>query len=489
MAKLVTRVLLAAAEVAPFAKAGGLADVAGDLPKALAQLGVDVRVVIPKYSAIDGARHGLTDTGHRFRVDFDGIPHTVRVWTTTLPGSAVPVYLLDHPHYEGTGDIYYQDVTNPAEQQLLQVERFLFFSRCIRPLLAALAWEPQVVHCNDWHTGAIPALLRTTPIASVYTIHNLALQGSIMLPRAAALLQFPVHALRGLLHKDGDGGHVNLAALGIHLADAVNTVSPSYAEEIATPAFGAGLEGILASVPGGVAGILNGIDTERFDPAHDAALAAPYDADNLSGKAKNRQRLCAEFGITVEGPVFGMVTRLTDQKGVDVVCEIAPRLVELGCGLVMVGTGDAHLEDLLRSLAARYPAAIRAHIGFDAARAQRVYAGADFFLMPSRFEPCGLGQLIALRYGTVPVVHATGGLKDTVTEGANGNGFVCTVLTSDALLAACRRALETYRDHDRMRTLITRGMRQDVSWTASAPHYQRIYTLASQHHAATQRTS
>lgn len=474
-------VLFAAAEVTPFAKAGGLADVVGALPKELAKLGIDVRVVLPKYRQIDEEKFSIVNTGIEYAVLFDGIRHIVRVFTTTLPNSGVPVYLLDHPHYEGVGDIYYQDITNSAEQQAMQVERFLFFSAAITALFPAISWWPNILHAHDWHTAFLPVLCqmaggldgRYRSLRSVYTIHNLALQGWIPAGRLASLLGLHPDTHAALKRQKNSG--YNLARVGMWTADAITTVSPTYAKEIMSPEFGAGLEDVLREREGAVVGILNGIDADRFNPATDRSIIKRYDAATLPYKAANVAALKLRARLEVGGPVFGLVTRLTQQKGVELVVSAFPRLAALGCGLVVLGSGEREIEHMLRKLAKRYPKAVSVTLGFDPEYAQRIYAGSDLFLMPSRFEPCGLGQMIAMRYGTIPVVRATGGLRDTVTEGQDGTGFLFGPYTADALYDACVRAVDMFHRTAEWRGTQSRAMRQDLSWAAPARRYVDLY--------------
>ncbi|MBI3957079.1 MAG: glycogen synthase [Candidatus Kerfeldbacteria bacterium] len=480
------RVLFAAAEAAPLAKAGGLADVVGSLPQALRERGVDVRIVLPYYRQIDAKKFGLRRRAIRFAVPFDGITHIVRLFETRLPHSRVPVYLLDHPHYEGAGDIYYQDVRNSAEQRVLQVERFLFFSRALPELLRALHWTPHVVHAHDWHAAAVPFLLRRVGtaalrrVATVYTIHNLPLQGSISQRRWLELFG---RTEGGSLPNDAlENGTVSLTALGLASADALTTVSPTYAREILRPSLGSGFHRLLRKRRNVLWGVLNGIDTARFDPAHDSAII-PYTAARLGGKEENARRLLARARLAPGRPVFGMVSRLTEQKGIELVCRILPQLVQWGCSAVILGSGEPELEERLRALAKRFSAHVSVTIGFDAEYAQQIYAGTDCFLMPSVFEPCGLGQMIAMRYGTIPIVRRTGGLADTVHEGRAGTGFVFSRFAIRDFRAACNRARMAFRDQDEWQKLQRRAMRQDFSWAASADQYLAVYQHAQKRHA------
>lgn len=492
MASPVKRVLFVAAEAAPFVKVGGLADVVGSLPKFLARTGLDVRVVLPLYGVVDRARFHLASLPQRVTVPFGGARHTVRVFQTTLPGSSVPAYFLDAPAFFGDRGVYGDHAADAAELQRFQGERFLFFGAAVAAFMPSLNWSPHVVHCHDWHTAVVPLLLRQSArtkarhqsIASVYTIHNLALQGFVRKEQFWRLLSIPEDDVHGAgvaaAHWES---LVNIAKLGIAFADTITTVSPTYAKEILTPTFGAGLDPLLRHRRKRLFGILNGIDTEIFDPAHDAALAVSYDERRLEQKEQNRLWLKRRFGLRSPGPVFGMVSRLTEQKGIDLVAAVADRLVAAGASLAILGTGEQTLERRLLMLSHAHPSAIAAHIGFDAMLAQQIYGGSDFFLMPSRFEPCGLGQMIALRYGTIPVVRATGGLRDTVAEGAGGNGFVFSAATADAFWGACERGLAAYQG-PRWNALRCRAMEQDFSWSRSAKEYSRLYALTVRHHAS-----
>jgi starch synthase len=471
------RILFLAAEVAPFAKAGGLADVAGSLPQALRALGYDVRVVMPYYRAIHTRRFAIRSTGIHFTVHFDGIPHVVRVFATTLPGSSVPVYLLDHPHYEGIGDIYYQEVRNTNEQRVFQRERFLFFSRAIPDLCVALGWYPAILHCHDWHTAAAPLFAslfgekRLRAAASVYTIHNLPLQGSVPLSRFAEYLGVNARTLR-IPQAALQNGTVNLAGLGIATADAITTVSPTYAKEIIRPENGAGLHQILRRRRQRLVGILNGLDVNLYNPARDPAVL-PYRCASIEKKNQNTIRLARRLRIAGSRPIVGMVTRLTSQKGISLVCDLVPELVQWGCSLVVLGTGEPPLERRLSALAKRYPKNVSASITFDTVLAQHIYAGSDAFCMPSLFEPCGLGQMIAMRYGTLPIVRSTGGLRDSVKDGVTG--FVFRDPTTQSLRGACERMRKTFSNARMWRRMQRKAMAENFSWDAPARHYAALY--------------
>lgn len=487
------RILFVAAEVAPLVKAGGLADVAGALPKALARLGGDARVVMPAYEEIDFAHLGTGDPVATYVVAFGGTDHTVQVYQTRLPESMVPVYLLRESHFMSKGSLYYHEIGDANERLHQETERYLFFCKAVLALPRALGWIPDVVHCHDWHTGTLPYLLHHAQhtdntlraTASIYTIHNLGLQGWCEFATFTRLLDVPATSSMLERLKRRDGG-VNLAALGILAANIVNTVSPSYAKEILTPEFGVGLDDLLRERRHDLFGVLNGIDQDLFDPSSDPTLHQRYGTATLAQKNVNTVWLKHHAGLSTDGPVFGLVSRLTEQKGILLICEIVPRLVELGVGLVILGSGEKTREHALLLLAERFPHAVSVRLGFDATYAQQIYAGSDAFLMPSKFEPCGLGQMISMHYGTIPIVHATGGLRDTVTEGDAGTGFLFTEFTAESLLAACERALAARKDGEQWRALQQRGMERNFSWDASAREYDRLYRLAIASHAQQQ---
>jgi len=484
------RILLMASEVAPFAKTGGLADVAGALPRALAALGHDVRVMMPKYR---GAEAHATDT--RVVVPTIRVPLGDRSAEGALieahGPSGVPVYLLEHEHYYnrdslyGTADGDYWD----------NCERFVFFCRAalegITQLEAArpgVRWQPQLIHANDWQTGLVPVYLRTLyrdhpllgGLASVFTIHNLAYQGVFWhydMPMTG--LGWDLFTPAGIEFY----GKLNFLKGALIFADLLTTVSRTYAREIRTSAFGNGLEGVLEERSGDLHGVVNGIDYEVWNPQKDPAIAHPYSAEDPEPKAICRETLRRECGLEdAAGPVIGVVARLAEQKGMDLVLEALPGILGEGCQLVVLGSGDARLEEAFRGAAAAHPGQVAVRIGYDDDLARRIYAGTDAFLMPSRYEPCGLGQLIALRYGGAPVVRRTGGLADTVAEfdpaRRTGTGFLFDPFTPDALLAAVRRAASTYRQPTVWKALVKNAMAEDFSWDASAREYVTLYRKA-----------
>jgi starch synthase len=470
------RILFAAAEVAPYAKVGGLADVAGSLPQALAELGHDVRVALPLYGTIEREKWGIGDRARPLAVPFGARTLAAKVHEARRDGASV--VFIENPQFFGRTKVYGEDD---------DAKRFTFFCRAVCEEALQNDWKPDVVHAHDWHAGLIPQLVKqgfdkTLPAtASVFTIHNLAYQG---VTKERVLYFAGLGEDHMVLEKKRWGKQINPMARGIGFADVVSTVSERYAKEILTPEFGEGLESLLQEREGDLFGIVNGIDVSVFDPSRDQHIPARYSQEDPSGKAQNKRALQEEFALALEPrtPLLGVVGRLVEQKGVDLLTEVARDLLDGGAQLIVLGTGDPKYEERWRALAAEYKGALGVRIGFDAGLAQRIYAGSDMFLMPSRFEPCGLGQLISLRYGTVPVVRAVGGLADTVrdfdADPRHGNGFSFAAYTRAGFSGALARALRLYRHADRWRELTVRGMREDHSWQASARKYVELYETA-----------
>ncbi len=472
-------VLFAAAEVAPLIKTGGLADVAGALPSALRRAGHDVRVVMPYFREL--RERGVPVQGP-IAASFLTVgerQEELRIWT--LADSETPVYLLDIPAAFERQAIYGEGDDD---------RRFILFARGVLALMQHLRevdrWQTEVVHSHDWHAALIANYLKTYyaytfgGVATVFTIHNLAYQGQ----RSTKTLAL-AGLTEGSLPEDSMGpgiaGTFNFMARGILFNDVVTTVSPTYAREIMTAEYGERLDGLLRAKRDRVAGILNGIDREAFNPATDVHLAAPFDANDASGKAVCKSALQAEFGLPLapDRPLLGIVSRLVEQKGLDLLDQAMPWLLRhTDAQVVVLGSGNAHLQFVMQQHARAHPQRIAARIGFDAALAQRIYAGSDAFLMPSRFEPCGLGQMIALRYGSVPIVRATGGLNDTVREGFDGNGFRFHPYDVRHFADAIGRALKVYRDPESWALLRARGMREDNSWDHAATQYSGVYEWA-----------
>lgn len=470
------KILFATPECAPWIKTGGLGDVSGALPRALAARGHDVKVLMPLYASL---RKPTARATRSIRLEANGPWPASRLVCWRPKSVPFDLLLLDCPElFQHTGGPYDEGSGDPAR-------RFGWFSQ-VAALLACETtpwpqWRPDILHCNDWPTGLAPAYLRMLPgerARSVFTIHNLAFQGLFPLHRAADL---------GIPHEwlTPEGieywGRLSFLKAGIHEADAITTVSPTYAREIQQEPLGCGFDGILRSRAHRLHGILNGIDTTVWNPATDGYLPMHYDADKLQGKSLNKQALQERCGLRADPrvPLFGMVSRLTHQKGVDLVLDNLPWLVEQGAQAVVLGTGDAEWEQRLQTAAARHAGRVAVQLGFDEALAHLIEAGSDAYLMPSRFEPCGLNQMYSLAYGTVPVARATGGLADTIVDLTAapdaGTGFLFDEPTATALQAALQRALDTWATPELWRAMQRRGMQQRLDWSESAARYDTLY--------------
>src|SRR5215212_7183014 len=463
-------ILYAAAEVAPLIKTGGLADVAGALPSALRKIGHDVRIVMPCYRRIHAGEILLQGPIATAFLPAGDRMEIMRVYTTTLGDT--PIYLLDIPAAFGRDTIFGDGDDD---------RRFILFARGVAALMLHLSeregWHTDVVHANDWHTGLLPNYLKTvyanafSTVAVVFTVHNLAHQGFFN----------PFTAYLAGLDNHGDS-YVNFMARGIRYADIVSTVSPTYAQEILTPEGGRQLDELLCTRQDLVAGIINGIDYDLYDPARDPQIAANYSAADSSGKAICKAALQRECGFAVDPtrPLLAMVTRLVEQKGIDLLEAVIPWLItQTNADIVVLGIGEPSMERALAEHMRCNPTRINAQLRFDAALAQRIYAGSDAFVMPSRYEPCGLSHQIALRYGAIPIVRATGGLNDTVREGYEGNGFRFHPYTPQHLADAITRGLTCFRDTTGWPILRERCMREDHSWAASAQEYAALYEWAA----------
>jgi starch synthase len=476
------KILFLAAECAPFYKVGGLADVIGALPRALRELGHEVRVALPRYRSINGKRYKLTRTGVPFTAYAGSEERRTEMLYTDVTG--VPTYCVWDERFFNRDTLYGQ----PDE-----VMAFVFFVRAMIEYLHLDDWLPDVIHANDWHAALAPTWQdvlgrrdkRLTRVASVFTIHNLAYQGVT----GDAIWTFAGLPARHEHLAVEQPGTINWMARGIAHADAVNAVSARYAREIMKPKHGAGLDPLLRERKDRVSGILNGIDTDAWNPASDAALAARFDADSIERRARNKRALQRAARLPqVDAPVLGMVTRLVEQKGLELVLAAADDLLRRGVQLVVLGSGDAVYESALDALAARCPKQIAAALRFDDDLARLIYGGSDLFLMPSRYEPSGLGQLIAMRYGSVPLVRATGGLADSVKDvtrsPATGTGFTFAPYSARGLLDALDRALKTFRSARAWRAVQQRAMLADFSWAHSARQYDSLYRKAVRWHTA-----
>ena len=461
------KVLLAAAEAIPYYKTGGLGDVARSLPDALHALGHEVRIIVPAYAHLH-ARIATLPLERTLHVPWPGGGRDVRIHLHE-PADAAPAALVHAPEFFeqfGPYEMPFYDPLGPGR-------RFAFFSRAV--VAYAAAWGADVMHANDWQTGFVPVyeLIDEVNIPSVFGIHNLAYQGNF----ERSLL--PSIGVPPELYRTENGvefhDHVSFMKAGISLADRVVTVSSTYAREIQTPAFGAGLDGLLRFRRRALTGILNGINTRVWNPLQDDALVRRYGVSSIQYKDESRSALLDELRLDDGGPVFAMVTRLAHQKGVDIVIDALDELLELDARLVVLGDGDSMTESALAAAERAHPGRVAAIFRFDDSLARRIYAGADFFLMPSRYEPCGLGQMIAQRYGTPPIARATGGLIDTIEDGRTG--FLFEEPDVPSLIAAVSRARKVWRARG-WNALRQRCMRLDRSWDASARSYVALYNIA-----------
>jgi starch synthase len=480
-------ILLAASEVAPFAKTGGLADVAGALPRELHRLGHDVRIFMPLYRCVRERDFELSLLTDLPPVEMGGASYTGRLWQGQLQD--VPVYFLEQDDFFDRDGLYGTSQQDYADNAL----RFGFFARALLAALPKVGFCPEVLHLNDWQTGLVPALLRSTrdanpfyaDTATVMTVHNLGYQGLFPAQVVASLALDPdLFTMDGLEYY----GQLSFLKSGVVYADLITTVSETYCAEIQTPRMGHGFDGILRARADRLLGVLNGIDEQLWDPQHDPALIYPYSAADLSGKAANKQQLQKELGLTVDPdvPMLAMVTRLASQKGLDLVELAWDALLKRGVQLVILGSGDKKIMDRIEHLGSLNPDQVAVRLAFDDRLARLIYAGSDMFLMPSHYEPCGLGQLIALRYGSVPVVRKTGGLADTVFDpqdkAEQANGFTFSQVSVPAMLSAIDRALVMYRVPEKWLQLVKAGMQGDFSWRQSALRYVDFYQKAVELH-------
>ena len=472
------KILFVTSEAHPLIKTGGLADVSGSLPKALAELGVDVRLIMPNYRAIKTTE----EIYYKSTVRVNNTD--VNILETRLPGTQVIVWLVDYPEFfDFPGNPYVDEQGNAWANT---AERFALFCRIAVEVAmnrSYLEWTPDIIHCNDWQSGLVPALLslEASRPATVFTIHNMAYQG-IFPKTTEASLNLP----KSLWNPDGIEFNDMLSFIkgGLAYADRITTVSPTYAQEIQTADFGYGLEGLLSHRKEVLTGIINGIDANQWDPETDAYISERYNISTLSKKQLNKTALQNKHSLPVDNsiPVIALVSRLVEQKGIDLVLECLPEMLTLPLQFFLLGNGNKSFEQQLSLFAETYPDKIAITIGYDEALAHLLEAGADIFLMPSRFEPCGLNQLYSQRYGTVPIVRKTGGLADTVVDTLpetlsknTATGFVFNEATSGALMETIKRALIVYSQPKTWKQLQTTGMKKDYSWTKSAKEYMALY--------------
>lgn len=473
------KILFVVSELAPWVKTGGLGDVAQGLPQALSRLGHDVRILLPAYGSVL-AKPIKTRKVSKFKDATSPIPYQllsaeygeIKVWLIDTPGFKS----LEHnPYHNQWGDRHHGCA-----------EHFNLLSRVAAVIAggqAGMRWRPELVHCNDWQSALAPVwmLLKRINVASLFTIHNLHYHGL-----------FPAQTLKKLglpwwlMHADALEyyGEMSFIKGGLVFADKINTVSPTYAKEICTTSYGQGLDGLLQHRQQDIVGILNGIDTDIWDPKQDPHICAPYSAKDTGGKQKCKSALQTEFSLPMNanGPLLGVIARLVPQKGIDLIINALPEIFSLGAQVVILGSGEHHFEQQLKHLAQENGTQMAVHIGFDEALAHRIEAGSDLFLMPSRFEPCGLNQMYSMCYGTLPIVSASGGLIDSVTDinskslkNGKGTGFVLNALTSTDLHQRVAEAIELYHQRESWKQLVSKVMKQDFSWQTAAQQYEKLY--------------
>ena len=474
--------LYLSAEIAPYAATGGLAQVAAALPRALRKLGDDVRVILPRYGLIDPVKLGFKRVIERFAIPFENHEEVAGLWQA--PDADIPIYFIEHQRFFGSRQGIY---SFPDDG-----ERFIFYSRASLEAARRLGWQPHIIHCNEWQTALIPNWLHTiygddpffVQTAVVYTIHNLSYQGIF----GRRVLQIAGIESQGFITHPEIAPSLNqvvsMMGRGVIFADVITTVSPTYAAEIQTPEFGEGLDPLLRDRNERLFGILNGLDNDAWNPATDAVLPANFSSEDIAGKARCKADLQQRCGLEANAniAVFGLTSRLIAAKGFDILCALLePMLQMLPLQIVIMGSGEERYHRLLADLQQRYPQRLAFYQGYDETLARRIYAGSDIFLMPSRHEPGGLDQLKAMRYGAIPVVHATGGLKDTVTNHhppQMGVGFTFEHYDSMALYAAVVRALELHRHPELWRAIMQNAMRRDYSVEAAARAYHETYRQA-----------
>jgi starch synthase len=475
------QVLFVASEAVPFAKTGGLADVVGALPVALKELGVEVRLLMPYYGAVKQGKNPVTAAARNLEASLGTLSLAFDLMTSEAPG--YPVYFVERDEFFERSQLY----GIPREAYFDNLERFAFLSAAVAPVCRALDFRPDLIHCHDWQTALVPVYLRNrwwddpllSGVKSLLTIHNIEYQGLFPKEKFPRLgLDWSLFGLDGLEFY----GQINLLKGAILFAQAVNTVSPHYSQEIQTPEFGYGLDGVLRSRAEFLSGILNGVDYRDWNPETDALLPATFSKGKLAGKAKNKAALMEAYGLSpdlAQAPLLGMVSRLADQKGFDLVEAVLPRLMAEDLTVVILGTGEEKYHRWLTEEAAKYPGKLGVKIAFNNSLAHLIEAGADMFLMPSRFEPCGLNQMYSLKYGTIPVVRATGGLADSVApvdhKTGRGTGFLFTDYTPEAFLKALHTALAAFEDQKLWRKIVQNAMSQDFSWKKSAQTYLDLY--------------
>ncbi len=483
------KILFLSSEVFPFAKTGGLADVASALPKALKELGHEVRIIMPKYKAVNERKFILREV-----IRLKDIPiqvgesvKKINVKSAFTPDpDKIQIYFIDYKPFFGMEGLYLD--TKSKKEYLDNDARFILYAKGVLETLKLLFWQPDIIHCNDWQTGMVPFFLKTLykkdvffkKTSTLFTVHNVAYQGNF--PKESFELTNIDEGTFSLGAPTEYYGKFSFLKTGIHYANHINTVSEQYSKEVqASEEYGCGFEGIFLDRKNDFSGILNGVDYSVWNPEIDGLIPNNYSASDLSGKKENKKELAEKSGFQFDEniPIIGMISRLVDQKGLDILEEVKDELLKNDLQMVILGTGDEKYHKMLKKLAKAYPGKLKVNLTFDNNLAHLIEAGSDMFLMPSRYEPCGLNQLFSLKYGTVPIVRKTGGLADTIVEydvkKNTGNGFVFEKYDAKAMLEAVLRAVESYKQPAVWKKLIKKGMKQDFSWKVSAQKYNKLY--------------
>ncbi|MBI4825510.1 MAG: glycogen synthase GlgA [Nitrospirae bacterium] len=477
------KILIASPEAVPFVKTGGLADIAGTLVNEYKKMGLEPAVILPLYREIKKTSHAMNikPLKKEIAVPVGGGIEKGMLWKGTTPEGA-DAYFIENEKYYDRDELY----CTPAGDYPDNASRFIFFSRGTLEALKALNLSPDIIHCNDWQTALIPVYLKKfyrngfPKTAALLTIHNLGFQG--IFPKS----DMPLTGLGWEMFNMNElefYGKINFLKAGIIFSDIITTVSRTYAQEILTPEHGFGLEGVLRERKDDLYGVINGIDLDYWEPSKDKFIPANYSSKDLSGKAICKRSLQAELGLPVNSsPLIGLVSRLSSQKGLDLVTDAMGEIIRSGAQIAVLGKGDEFFQNALLECRKKYPGHLSVTIGFEEALGHKIYAGSDIFLMPSRYEPCGLGQLIALLYGSVPVVTKTGGLADTVSEYASsqgtGTGFLMNRCSSEELLKTLQKAMELYYDKKEWNKIVKNAMSQDFSWRQSTEKYVSLYKKA-----------
>lgn len=484
------KVLFVTSEVVPFVKTGGLADVSAALPQMLAEMGHEVRILVPKYGAVDERKFKIHEVVRlkdiQIKIGDKDVVFSLK--SCFLPGQKVRVqiYFLDNQEYFGSRNSLYIDPMTGKDYPDND-ERFVLLADSVFELISKLGWIPDIIHCNDWQCGLIPAYLKNNykddpafaKFKTLFTIHNLAYQGEFSKSAFKKLgLPDELNSEKGILNK----GKVNFMKSGLLHADVINTVSETYAEEIRTDEkIGAGLKNVLAKRKDDLYGIVNGIDTKVWNPEKDKLLLKKYSAKNIESKLLNKKELSEKFGFEYDEniPIIGVISRLYDSKGLDLISKALPELMKLNIQMVLLGTGDKKYHTLFEKTAKKYPGKFACYLGFNDELAHLIEGGTDLFLMPSKYEPCGLNQMYSLMYGTVPVVRETGGLADTVKrydpKSGEGNGFVFKKYSATDMVKEIKRALKIFQDRKEWTKIMKNGMKSDFSWNSSAKKYVELY--------------